>query len=611
MKNKYLALVILASGLLFTGCKDDEESDILPDTSEVTGLFINEIYSSNPDWIELYNSTDKEINLGGFSLQDDKGAAEGYQFATGTKLAAKSYLVLNETTDFTFGISSSKGDEITLLDSRNATIDNVSIPVMEDGKSYARKTDGGSEWQKLDKPTKGKDNTAAGDTEETPEQSKLPLFINEVMSAPAGEDTDFIEIYNAGDAEIDMSGFALQDDKGAAEQFVIPSGIKIPAKGILVFSQVSPGAGESFTFGLSSKGDKVILLDATGKQIDKVETPDYGDTKGSSYARIGDGGAQWQIIDVPTKGQPNATTTSTPLKGNLVLNEIYTFSDQASVNDLDYIELYNKSNQRIELGGLKMWESGGREEVWTFPQGKYIEANGRLVIECDKEGFHSDPANYPAWGLSKGPDEYIVIADAGLNLIDSIACPSLKRNESYGRTTDGGAQWQIFAQYTRGTANSGEARQPVTNSIGLWINEVFTNNQDAQQQTWDDSKDFIELYNSSATEIQLEGYRMNDDAQDPEKEYVFPAGSVVPAHGFLTLDAIKKNPNGPVFGLGKGGDWVFIYNPQGNLIAEIETPAFADDEIYSVGRKTDGGNEIVIFTEVSKNGSNNGKAVKK
>ena len=606
MTNKHLAWALLATAIIFGACKDDNEDDIIPKDSDVTGLCINEIYSSNPDWIELYNDSDKEIDLSGFILQDDKGAAEEYTFPAGSKIAAKSYLVLNETTDFNFGISSSKGDAVTLLDNKNAQIDNVTIPILEDGKSYARDTDGGENWIILDKPTKGKDNTSQEDSD----KSTLKLYINEILSAPAGDDADFIEIYNAEDHAVDLGGFILQDDKGEAEQFVIPAGTSIPSKGFLAYTQVSPGEGESFTFGLSSKGDKVTFLEKDGKLIDEVETPNHGDTKGSSYARVGDGGAQWQITETPTKGVSNSAIISTPLKGNLVINEVYTFSDQSSVNDLDYIELYNKSDKELDLSGLKLWESGGREESWSFPQGKKIAAKSLLVIECDKESYHGDPTNYPAWGLSKGPDEYIVIADAEMNIIDSIACPSLKQNESYGRVTNGAATWQIFAQYTRDTDNTGSARQPVTNTIGLYVNEVFTNNQDSQTQSWDDTKDFIELYNSSDQAIDLSGFSINDDALDPEKKYTFPEGSSIAAKGFLTLDVYKKNPNGPVFGLGKGGDWVFVYDKSGTLVAEIEAPAFEDDEVHSIGRETDGGSKIVIFTEVSKNGSNNGKATK-
>ena len=71
---------------------------------------------------------------------------------------------------------------------------------------------------------------------------------------------------------------------------MIPAGTVIPAGGFLVYEQVSPGQGESFTFGLSSKGDKVVLLDSERKVADEVDTPDFGDTKGESYARTVNGG---------------------------------------------------------------------------------------------------------------------------------------------------------------------------------------------------------------------------------------------------------------------------------------------------------------------------------
>ena len=160
--------------------------------------------------------------------------------------------------------------------------------------------------------------------------------------------------------------------------------------------------------------------------------------------------------------------------------------------------------------------------------------------------------------MSKGPDEYIVIATADMIVIDRVACPSLKQHESYGCRSNGAGEWQIFAQYTRNADNEGAARQPVSNSIGLFINEVFTNNQDAKTQDWDDTRDFVELYNDSDKTIDLSGFSMNDDALNPDKKYTFPAGTSIPAKGFLTFEVFKKNPNGPVFGLGKGGDWVFL-----------------------------------------------------
>ena len=469
MRINKLFIAMMAISVSITGCKTDDESDLLPPPSTTTGLYINEVYSSNPDWVELYNSTDKEIDLSNFILQDDKGAAEEFKIPAGTKIAPKSYLILDA---FSFGLSSSNGDELKLFDSKNGLVDEIKIPVMESGKSYGRTTDGASNWKKFDLPTKGKDNT---------------------------------------------SGEALA-----------------------------------------------------------------------------------------------------PYIGKIVINEVYTFSDQSSIEDLDWIELYNTTDSEISLGGLLLWESGGSEEAWTIPANTKIAAKSRLLIECDKYNLHNDPVNYPAWGLSKGPDEHIVLATPDFLEIDRIACPSLNRNESYGRKTDGAAQWQIFVQYTKGTPNTGEARPEHINTTGLYINEVYHDNSaltDLVNPDWDPSVDFIELYNSTNAAIDISGWEIYDDTDDDSKKYVIPSGTIVPAKGYKVYDVFKENTNGPTFGLGVGGDWVYIYKPgKSELIDVMEIPGFGKEsglrgKGYTYGRLTDGSANLTIFKQASKGKSNNNKEI--
>lgn len=607
-KRTYLVTALATvAAVMVTSCKDDSESDLNLGASGVTGLCINEVCSSGTDWIELYNSTDSEITLSGMRLQDNKGVEEEYIFPAEKKIAAKSYLVLEKDADFSFGISGD-GDEIKLLDASYKVIDDVVVPAMEDGQTYARLSDAGTQWGITDGGTKGRGNDSEPDSGEGTD-SEVKLLINEVMSAPLDGQFDFIEIYNPGTEAIDMSGFILQDEKGASEQYVIPEGVSIAPKGFLCFTQAQEGnPSGSFGFGLSSKGDKVFLLDKDGNNIDKVELPAMED--GTSYARVSDGAPTWAVVANPTQGASNGNAQDSGLKGVVMINEVYTFSDQSNINDLDYIELYNASSQQVEVGGLKLWEGGGQEEAWTIPAGKVIPANGFLVIECDKEGLHADPVNYPSWGLSKN-DEIVVLADADFNVIDEVTTPSLSENETYGRKTDGASEWVVFVELTRGVSNNGAAeKQEVVNTSGVYINEVFTNDQDVQVSSWDDTKDFIELYNATDKDVDLSGFSLLDDKMDKEDRYTFPAGTVIKAHAFLTLDVIKNNPNGPAFGLGKGGDKVFLFNAQKVVVDEVTTGSFEDNEIYSTGRKTDGGKEIVVFTQVSKNASNNGKSIK-
>jgi len=194
--------------------------------SEPVGLqlYINEVYSANPDWIELYNASNKEIDISGFVLQDDKGEAEEFIIPNGTKIAAKSYLVFNETVDFVFGLSSSNGDIVILLDKNREQIDEITIPVMSKGKSYGRATDGAKNWIIFDKPTKGLDNTTEMEDEPIDSES----FINLILTEICGEHK-YVEIYNKGSEEVALYGVVLERNEGASSYTftttdVIPAG---------------------------------------------------------------------------------------------------------------------------------------------------------------------------------------------------------------------------------------------------------------------------------------------------------------------------------------------------------------------------------------------------
>ena len=300
----------------------------------------------------------------------------------------------------------------------------------------------------------------------------------------------------------------------------------------------------------------------------------------------------------------------------VVINEVYTFSNQSEIDDLDWIELYNTTDQDIDLEGVLMWESGGSEEAWAFPKGSIIKAKGYLVVDSDKYGLLNDPLNHPAWGLSKGPDEYMVLANNDMTIIDEVKLPSLNEGETYGRITDGSSDWQVFQTGTKGKKNEGPARPEFKNTSGLYINEVYHDNSDIYFATgWDSAIDFIELYNATDTDMDISGYEIYDDTQADDKKYVVPSGTIVPAKGFLTYDVYKENPAGPAFGLGAGGDWVFIFKPgKSELVDQIEIPAFGKDSGlrdmgYTFGRKPDGSTDLFIFTQATKNASNNNAAV--
>ena len=304
----------------------------------------------------------------------------------------------------------------------------------------------------------------------------------------------------------------------------------------------------------------------------------------------------------------------TDVKG-VVINEVYTFSDQSEATDLDWIELYNTTAADIDLTDVIMWEGGGAEEAWAFPKGSIIPANGYFVVECDKYGLLNNPKKYPAWGLSKGPEEVIVLANSDQKIIDEIALPSMNENETYGRVSDGDKEWKIFKNGTKGAKNEGPGRDEFENTTGLFINEVYhDNSDDFVADGWDASLDFIEFYNANSTDYDLSGHSIYDDKHEEETKFVFPEGTIVPAKGFYVIDVDKDDPSNPSFGLGAGGDWLFLYNKAGEKVEELEIPAFSKesglrDHGYTFGRKPDGSLNLVIFAEATKGSSNNNAPV--
>ena len=125
-------------------------------------LHINEVCSKNTttkapdggkyDWIELHNPTDEEISLSGFGISDRKGKVK-HTFRDGVKIAAGKYLVLwacgeENTLDkpeggvyLPFAISA-QGEEIYLFNSMGIVLDRMTVPALDDDRSYGYSLDG-------------------------------------------------------------------------------------------------------------------------------------------------------------------------------------------------------------------------------------------------------------------------------------------------------------------------------------------------------------------------------------------------------------------------------------------------------------------------------------
>jgi len=124
----------------------------------------------------------------------------------------------------------------------------------------------------------------------------------------------------------------------------------------------------------------------------------------------------------------------------------------------------------------------------------------------------------------------------------------------------------------------------------LRLNEILASNGGAVVHSGT-RPDVIELHNASDAPLSLAGFRLTDDANNPDK-FIFPAGATVAARGYLVVYA--NNADGTPghhlgFGLGQEGDSVYLFGATatgGRLLDSISFgPQLTD---LSIGRLADG-----------------------
>ena len=130
----------------------------------------------------------------------------------------------------------------------------------------------------------------------------------------------------------------------------------------------------------------------------------------------------------------------------------------------------------------------------------------------------------------------------------------------------------------------------------LVINEFLASNDSTNTDEFNEFDDWIELYNRRSDPINLSGYSLTDDLEEPDK-WLFP-DIVIPGDGFLLIWADNSEDQGNLhtdFKLSAGGEIIGFYNSHGQLLDVI---SFEDQTAdISFGRIDDGAEEWMTFLE--------------
>ncbi|MBN1506390.1 MAG: lamin tail domain-containing protein [Sedimentisphaerales bacterium] len=194
------------------GSPGTDDSGQVPSLGAVV---INELLANSqgrdPDWIELHNTTDQAISIGGWFLSDDADDLTKYQIASGASIPAGGYVVFYENRQFgskadpgckePFALSAD-GETVYLHSGAAGALTGYSeqekFDASEPGVSLGRyeKSTGSYNFVALSEPTPGAANAV-------PQVG--PVVIHEIMYHPDGLiPEEYVELLNITDAPVKL-----------------------------------------------------------------------------------------------------------------------------------------------------------------------------------------------------------------------------------------------------------------------------------------------------------------------------------------------------------------------------------------------------------------------
>lgn len=143
------------------------------------------------------------------------------------------------------------------------------------------------------------------------------------------------------------------------------------------------------------------------------------------------------------------------------------------------------------------------------------------------------------------------------------------------------------AYYTIGTDDNQVTAQGASSGVyeGLVISEVMTSNQAAVPDENGEYGDWVEIWNSSANDIDLQNVGLSDD--ELSISFLFPKMTIAAGERLLvycdkTNQATAGKSLHAKFGLSSNGETITLYDPNAYVIDSVKTPIMGSDESYAL-----------------------------
>ena len=325
------------------------------------------------------------------------------------------------------GLSNSS-DRITLVDAGNSIIQNFRIGTDTDDGWYSRTDGDGSSLEVVDlagdlnDPANWRASSRIHGTPGTaPEFAADGIVISEVLTNPADDAVDSVEIHNSTNADVQLTNFYLSDEAVTPDslaKFAIPA-TTVSAGGYAVITGFDDDANAN-SFGLSANGDQVFLTvgDANGPTHFADNVSFGAIAEGESYGRV----ANWFV---PLSDVTLRSANSDPRVGPVVISEIQYNPGSATneavalypeldTNDLEYFEIHNPTGAAVALANWRV--RGGAD--YNFDD-MTLAAGGTVVVTSFNPDRPENASRLAAFRTHYGIGEEVTLVGGFANSLNN------------------------------------------------------------------------------------------------------------------------------------------------------------------------------------------------
>ncbi len=524
----------------------------------INEIMYNTLGSPDVEWIELYNTGPSTVELDDWYLIDSDPShphcnlvgdlpAGGFLVVVGDfALFTPQYpLVTNlNVNDFDpnetgFGLSNG-GDTIFMYDDDGELVDTVAY---DDGGAWPGSPDGDGPSLELVNP--GLDNSIPSSWDASLVDWGTPGQVNSVFQdnqAPIIHDTDRDPKLPQADDEVLITALVSDASDLDRVELFVDSGSGFISGPMFDDGAHGDGAAADSLFGATIEAMPVGTLV-------RYYVAAYDDF-GNVVTKPSDAPASFRAYTV------GYNPVSTLQVTEIMASNATSLADEFGEFD-DWVEIGNYGPDPVDLTGMFLTDNFGDHRKWMLPE-VVLDANGYLVIWCDNE-----PEQGPLHANFKlsGGGEDIALYDSeehGNTLIHGFGFGLQNEDMTFGlylifvgvpdpEKSSGlvFAEPEYLSSPTPGSYNSAEPLSLVV------INEFLTTSDAGGIDDW------IEFHNRSNQAVDISGWAVSDDSDDPLK-WVFPANTILAAGDYIVVDEVELD-----FSLSSSGEMIQLSSADG------------------------------------------------